>query len=61
MKRFAHERNIKELDRKLVLQLIDKIIVHEGKKMEIIFRYKDEFKAVHRIAGMLPQMAGGEL
>lgn len=61
VKRFAHERNIKELDRKLVLQLIDKIIVHEGKKMEIIFRYKDEFKAVHRIAGMLPEIAGGEL
>lgn len=60
MKQFARERNIKELDRNIILQMVDKIIVYEGKKIEIIFRYEDEYKAACRITGVVSDIAAGE-
>jgi hypothetical protein len=33
----------KELSREIIVKLIDKIIVYENDRLEIIFRYKDEY------------------
>ena len=40
---FAQYENVQELDRRLLLALVDKILIYEDKKVEIVFRYRDEF------------------
>lgn len=52
---FRQYRNINELDstlelsRELIVKLIDKIIVYEDNRLEIIFRYMDEFEQAVKI------------
>lgn len=46
IKMFAAHKNVETLDRKLLLTLVDKIIVHSGRKIEIRFCYQDEFQMV---------------
>lgn len=38
---FREYRDFTELSRELIVKLIDKIIVYEGGRLEVIFRYKD--------------------
>ena len=40
---FAQYENVQELDRRILLALVDKILIYEDKKVEIVFRYRDEF------------------
>lgn len=40
---FAQYENVQELDRRLLLALVDRILIYEDKKVEIVFRYRDEF------------------
>jgi len=40
---FRKYQNITVLDRAAVVTLIDHIIIHENKTVEIIYRYHDEF------------------
>lgn len=43
VKKFAENRNIESLDRKLLLTLTDRIVVYPENEIEVIFRYKNEF------------------
>lgn len=43
MQKFIENRNVTELDRQLVVTLIDKIEIFEDKRIEITFNFKDEF------------------
>lgn len=40
---FAQYENVQELDRRRLLALVDRILIYEDKKVEIVFRYRDEF------------------
>lgn len=41
--------NITEITREVVVVLIDKIIVHEGRRIEVVFKFQDEFKKLKSI------------
>lgn len=43
---FKKYKNIKKLNRNIVVIFIDKIIVHENNKVEIIFNYSDEYEDI---------------
>lgn len=60
LSQFMRDRNIGELDRNMMLQLVEKIVVHEEKRIEIFFKYEDEYKAATRIVRALPLAVGGE-
>jgi len=45
IRKFVRNKKIEELNRSIVLLLVDKIIIHEDCRIEIIFKYKDEYKA----------------
>lgn len=55
IKEFAKEKSIHELNRNMVLSLIEKIIIHEDCRIEIFFRYEDEYKAACKIVKNLPE------
>ncbi len=40
---FTAQQNIQELDRRLIVALIDKIYIYEGERIEIVFKYKDKY------------------
>lgn len=40
---FKKYRTIKLLNRRIIVSLIEKIIVHEGNRIEIVFKYQDEY------------------
>ena len=50
IKTFADNQNIRQLTRKMLLDLIEKIIVYEDSRLEIIFKYEDEYKTACKIA-----------
>ena len=47
---FLQYANIRSLERRVVLTLIDKIIVHDKKHIEVIFRHKEEMQEIITIA-----------
>lgn len=50
---------IEKLDRMLLISLIDKILVYEGKIVEIVFKYRNEMaKAVELIKDEFEAEAG---
>lgn len=40
---FTAQQNIQELDRRLIVTLIDKIYIYEDERIEIVFKYKDKY------------------
>ena len=40
---FAQFRNIEELDRRVLVALVDRILIYENKAIEIQFKYRDEY------------------
>ncbi len=48
MRKFRKYRNISELDRVVVVELIDHIVIGEGERIEIHFRNDDEFNLLHQ-------------
>lgn len=40
---FAQYENVQELDRRILLALVDRIFIYEDKRVEIVFQYRDEF------------------
>ena len=46
METFKKYRNISEIDRVVVVELIDRIIIGEGKRIEVRFRYGEQFDAI---------------
>lgn len=57
IREFAKEKSIHELNRYMVLSLIEKIIIHEDSRIEIFFKYEDEYKAACRITKNFPELA----
>ena len=49
MRKFRKYRNISELDRMVVVELIDHIVIGEGERIELHFRNEDEFNLLHQI------------
>ena len=41
---------MQELDRRLLMALVDKIFIYEDKRVEIAFRYRDEFARAMEVA-----------
>ncbi len=46
IEQFKEYRNITELNRKIVVSLLDSILIHEDNRIEIIPKYKDKFESV---------------
>jgi len=51
---FTKTGNITSLDRNIVLSLVEKITVHEENRIEITFKYQDEYETLCRIIETLP-------
>lgn len=41
---FRQYENIDELNRRVLMALVDKILIHENHVIEIIFKYRDEYE-----------------
>jgi hypothetical protein len=46
---FKRYKNITELSREVIINLIEEIIVYKDKKVKILFRFEDEYKKLHPI------------
>ena len=57
---FKQYRDFTELSRELIVKLIDKIIVYEGSRLEIIFRYKDELERAFYSSNAVPEPNEGQ-
>ena len=57
MKLYQQYHTVKELDRRLVVTLIDRIYVYEDKRIEIVFRFRDEYNS---LLALLEQAASKE-
>lgn len=55
---FLRYRNLMEIDRKAVVDMIDEIRVFDGRRIEVRFRYMPEFEKAMDVAGMLPSDNG---
>ena len=54
---FKKYKNFTELNRLRLVSLIDKIIVHKNKRIEIIFVYQDECDRMMRILKDVPEVS----
>lgn len=56
---FREHENIGELNRRVLMALVDKIFIYEGHVVEVLFQYGDEYQRAVEIAGsaakQLPQ------
>jgi len=43
---FLKYRTVTELERGMVVELVDKILIHENKEVEVVFKYADQFKRI---------------
>ena len=55
IEQFKKYRNITELDRTVVVTLIERILVYRDKRIEIVYNWHDEFR---QLAGVLTQTQG---
>ena len=46
---FTKHQSITELTREILVELVDRIIIYEGGKVQIIFQFADEFKKIKEI------------
>ncbi len=51
---FLKYRTVTELERGMVVELVDKVLIHENKEVEIVFKYADQFKQI------ITSLHGGE-
>ena len=51
---FLKNKNLTELDRKAVVDLIEEIVVYEDKKIDVRFRYMADFDRAMHAVHMLP-------
>lgn len=58
---FVNMKNICKLDRNIVVSLVEKIIVHKNKQLEIIFKYQDEYGVLCKIAENIDLSSKGEV
>ena len=43
---FQKCRTVTELDRGMVVELLDRILIHENKEVEVVFQYADQFRRI---------------
>lgn len=59
---FRKYQNITELDRECIVHLIEKILIYDGKRIEVCFRYRDELETamqyIERFEAVLPDGTG---
>lgn len=57
---FRQHENIEEVNRRVLMALIDKIFIYEGHTLEVVFRYRDEYQRmsefVEHHAELLPSV-----
>ena len=41
---FKRYENVEELNRRVLMSLVDRILIHENHAIEIVFKYKDEYQ-----------------
>ena len=41
---FKQYENVEELNRRVLMSLVDRILIHENHAIEIVFKYKDEYQ-----------------
>ena len=62
---FKRYQHLKKLDRECIVHLIDRILIYEGKRVEIYFRYRDEMEAalqyIERFEDIIPDGKGKEI
>ena len=58
LKMFAEQGTVKELDRVLLVHLIDKICIYEGKRISISFRYRDKYEQLLALAEQTDNVGG---
>lgn len=51
---FLKYRTVTELERGMVVELVDKVLIHENKEVEIVFKYADQFRQI------ITSLHGGE-
>ena len=61
-KKFQH---LTELDRECIVHLIERILIYDGKRIEVCFRYRDELESalqyIERFEDILPDEEGKEI
>ena len=59
---FKKYRHLTELDRECIVHLIEKILIYDGKRIEVCFRYRDELENalqyIERFEDVLPAEEG---
>ncbi len=55
---FENFADVQELNREMVVSLIDKIVIYEDKHIEVIFNYRDEFAYYSEIASSIMREVG---
>jgi DNA invertase Pin-like site-specific DNA recombinase len=62
IEQFKKYRHLTELDRECIVHLIEKILIYDGKRIEVCFRYKDELENalqyIERFEDVLPAEDG---
>ena len=62
IEQFKKYRHLTELDRECIVHLIEKILIYDGKRIEVCFRYKDELENalqyIERFENVLPAEEG---
>ena len=55
---FKQYENIDELNRRVLMSLVDRILIYEDHRIEIVFKYKDEYEqTVKFVLGYADELA----
>ena len=46
---FRENEGVEELNRRILMEIVDRILIHEDHKIEIIFKYKEELEAAYKM------------
>lgn len=55
MEAFRKYQNIEEIERRAVVELIENIRIHEGKRIEVTVRNQDDIERLRRFVEELPE------
>lgn len=54
IEQFKKYQHLTELDRECIVHLIEKILIYEGKRIEVCFRYRDELESTLQYPSLYP-------
>ena len=52
---FLQYQNVDKLDRRIVVSLIERVVVYEDNKLEVVFQHKEELEEILKVAKMLKE------